>query len=94
LVALFPWTQTRTIAGSSLTAHTAEQVTPARPALPSVVTTDTAVATLHSAPRNCAAETQPIAAAGEQGCCMSSGICDISYEDLARLRRGAPVCCR
>src|SRR6516225_6945476 len=74
LVTLLPWTQTRSIAGSSLTAHTAEQVTPARPAGLSVVTTDTVVASLESAPRNSAAVTQLAVTAGALVCDTCSGI--------------------
>jgi hypothetical protein len=57
LAALFPCTQTSSVAGVSLTAQTAEQVTPARPAEPSVAITETVVANCANAPRNCSAET-------------------------------------
>jgi hypothetical protein len=68
LVALLPWMQTKTMAGSSLNAQTAEQVTPATPAGPSVVITDTVVASLERALRNSTADTHGASPSGARTC--------------------------
>jgi hypothetical protein len=74
LVALLPWMQTSTMAGSSLRAQTAEQVTPAMPAGPSVVITETLVASLESALRNSAAGTHRAATSGARSCDANCGM--------------------
>ena len=62
LAALLPCTQATSSGGSSLRAQTAEQVSPAMPAGPSVAMIETVVAKLVKAPRNSAVDT-PLAGA-------------------------------
>ena len=57
LAALLRLTQTMIVGGSSVTEQTAEQVNPAMPCGPSVVTTETEDATRDSASRNSSADT-------------------------------------
>src|SRR5262249_11670989 len=68
LVALLPCTQTSTIAGSSLNAQTAEHVTPAAPAGPAVVTTDTAVASFENAVRKLVEGEQSVTRTSPRSC--------------------------
>src|SRR5689334_11744884 len=92
LVALLPWMQNSTMAGSSLSAHTVEQVMPAVPAGPSVVMTDTAVASFESALRNCAAVTQTGPASDAWSCGASCGMAAVPIQLRRRCAGPADRC--
>src|SRR5262249_38331335 len=90
LVALLPCTQTSTIAGSSLNAQTAEHVTPATPAGPAVVTTDTAVASFESALRNSVDGTQCVDRSSTRSCGAVGSMAAFPLRAVPRLALAHP----